>query len=80
VSAFEEAAPLGRSNIYELGVWPQDRGTCGVSGMARWHVVIHELEAGLPRAAPILRRRGPKGQAVSSRPMPRASSHTDHPI
>jgi hypothetical protein len=60
VSAFEEVAPLGRSNIYELGEWPQDRGTCGVSGMARWHVVIHELEAGLPRAAPILRRRGPR--------------------
>ena len=26
----------------------------------RWLVVIHELEAGLPRAAPILRRRGPR--------------------
>jgi hypothetical protein len=41
-------------------------------------VAIHELESGL-RAAPSSAG-ADQGQAVMSRPMPRASSHTDQPM
>jgi hypothetical protein len=42
-------------------------------------VAIDELEAGR-RAAALPRRARVQGQAVTSRPMPRASSHTDQPM
>jgi hypothetical protein len=44
----------------------------------RWRTAIHELKA---EDAPLHCPAGAdQGQAVSSRPMPRASSHTDQPM
>ena len=85
VPSMDEAVEWAKRAPFEAlsRIYPGEYGATGEIEIRRgssWRVLTHRANRGTtPRRADPPPART-QGQAVSSRPMPRASSHTDHPI